>query len=229
VKAVESLPSVSQVYLFLGKCFSYPKEEFYTLVEEERTREELRVLVNGLPFDVDFKGIPPPGLPQEEFESRYINSFDLGFGPALPCPLYESAYGEETSSRDITEDLLCFYDYFHVKLSDKEKDYPDHLVVELEFMAFLAKKEADATGQGKDPAPYRRAQLDFLERHLDKWAYKLDERVQERVREPFYQAASSFLREFVTNHLSYVRKNVDAAEARPSCWQSDKITSPPST
>ena len=229
MEAAECLPSVSQVYLFLGKCFSYPKEELYTLLEEERTGEELRVLVKGLPFDVDFRSIPPRSLPREEFESAYINSFDIGFGPSLTCPLYESAYREDTSSRDITEELLRFYEHFDVRLSDKEKDYPDHLVVELEFMAFLAKKEADALEQGKDPAPYRRAQLDFLERHLDKWVHRLDERVQERVREPFYQGASSFLREFVMNHLPYVRKNIDAAEARPRCWQSDKITLPPST
>lgn len=215
MEAAKSLPSVSQVYLFLGRCFAYPREEFYWLMQDARAGDQLRVLVKGLPFDVDFKGIPPPSLPQEEFESQYINSFDLGFGPALPCPLYESAYGEEISSRDITEDLLRFYDHFQVKLSDQEKDYPDHLAVELEFMGFLTKKEADAMEQGKDPAPYRRAQLDFLERHLDKWVHKLDERVQERVREPFYRGASAFLREFVTNHLSYVRKNVDAAEPRP--------------
>lgn len=207
--AADSLPSVSQVYLFLGKCFSYPKEELYTLVQEERTGEELRVLVKGLPFDVDFQGIPPPGLPQEELESQYINSFDLGFGPALPCPLYESAYGEEdTSSRDITEDLLRFYDHFHVKLSDKEKDYPDHLAVELEFMAFLAKKEADAIGQGKDPAPYLRAQLDFLQRHLAKWVHRLHQRIQKKVREPFYRGASIFLGEFLKSHLSYLRSSV---------------------
>jgi len=210
--------TVSQIYLFLGKCFSYPDEEFYALMKDERTGEQLKGMVGGLPFDVNFKSIPSPSLPQEEFESQYINSFDLGFGPALPCPLYESAYGEEdTSSRDITEDLLRFYDYFHVKLSDQEKDYPDHLVVELEFIAFLAKKEADALEQGKDPAPYRRAQLDFLERHLDKWVCKLDERIQKRIKEPFYRGASSCLGEFLSNHLSYVRKSVgyqvDAAKS----------------
>jgi DMSO reductase family type II enzyme chaperone len=215
VEAAESLPSVSQIYLFLGKCFSYPKEEFYTLVEEERTGEELRVLVKGLPFDVNFRGIPSPSLPQEEFESEYLSSFDLALaGPSLPCPLYESAYREEeTSSRDITEELLRFYDHFNVKLSDKEKDYPDHLAVELEFMGFLAKKEADAVEQGRDPAAYRRAQLDFLERHLDRWVHRLAERVQERVREPFYRGVSSFLGEFLMCHLLYLREKAAAQES----------------
>ena len=207
MKAAESLPSVSQVYLLLGKCFSYPEEEFYRLMADERAGEELRVMMEGLPFNVNFRGIPSPSLPQEEFESEYLSSFDLALaGPSLPCPLYESAYREEeTSSRDITEELLRFYDHFNVKLSDKEKDYPDHLAVELEFMGLLAKKEADAVEQGKDPAAYRRAQLDFLERHLAKWVPRLHQRIQKKVREPFYRGASIFLGEFLKSHPSYLR------------------------
>jgi DMSO reductase family type II enzyme chaperone len=181
-------------------------------MKEERTGEQLRAMVEALPFAADFKGIPSPSLPQEELESEYINSFDIGFGPSIPCPLYESAYREDTSSRDITEELLRFYEHFDVQLSDKEKDYPDHLVVELEFMAFLAKKEADGAQRGNDPSPYRLAQMDFLERHLEKWVCKLDERIQRGVKEPFYQAASSFLRELMSTHLSHLRE-VDAVKS----------------
>src|SRR3989338_461747 len=138
------LPSVSQLYLFLGKCFSYPIQEFYTLMKDGRTGEQLRAMVEGLAFAVKFRGILAPSLPQEELESEYISSFDIAFGPSLPCPLHESDHRDDVSSTDITEELLRFYEHFQVKLSDKERDYPDHLVVELEFMAYLAKKEADA-------------------------------------------------------------------------------------
>jgi len=208
MEAADSLPSVSQVYLFLGKCFSYPTQEFYQLTQDEGTGAEVRVMVEALPFAVNFKGIPTPGLPQEEFESEYIGTFDIAFGPSHPCPLHESDYRDDVSSTEITEELLRFYEHFQVKLSDKERDYPDHLVVELEFVAYLAKKEADAGKRGNDPAPYRRAQVDFLERHLDKWVPKLDEKIQKRIKQPFYQGASSFLREFLSSHLSYLRRNV---------------------
>jgi len=211
MEAAESLPSVSQVYLFLGRCFSYPKEDFYHLIADERAEEELRAMVEALPFAVNFKAIPTPSLPQEDFESEYISTFDIAFGPSHPCTLHESDYRDDVSSTDITEELLRFYEHFQVKLSDKEKDYPDHLVVELEFMAFLAKKEADAAKRGNDPAPYRRAQVDFLERRLDQWVSKLDDKIQKRIKEPFYREASSFLREFLTNHLSYLRSLPQAA------------------
>jgi len=208
MEAADSLPSVSQLYLLLGRCFSYPTQEFHQLTQDEGTGEQVRAMVEALPFDVNFNGIPSPSLPQEEFESEYISAFDIAFGPSHPCPLHESDHRDDVSSTDITEELLRFYEHFQVKLSDKERDYPDHLVVELEFMAYLAKKEADAGKRGNDPAPYRRAQADFLGRHLDKWVPKLDEKIQKRMKQPFYQGASSFLREFLSSHLSYLRKNV---------------------
>src|SRR3990167_7476505 len=60
-----SIPPVSQVYLFLGKCFSYPQDELYALLKDERIGEEFRALVEELPFTVNFKGIPSPRLPPQ--------------------------------------------------------------------------------------------------------------------------------------------------------------------
>jgi len=108
-------------------------------------------------------------------------------------------------ARDIYEDLLRFYDYFDIKLSEQEKDYPDHLTVELEFMAFLSKKEGDATGSGVSPDPYRLAQLDFIERHLDKWVHKLDEKIQTKVNDPFYKGVSAFMKGFIKEHHLYLQ------------------------
>src|SRR3989338_5701983 len=113
-----SIPPVSQVYLFLGKCFSYPQDELYALLKDERIGEEFRALVEELPFTVNFKGIPSPRLPQEELESAYINSFDIGFGPSLPCPLYESGDRGGTSSRGITEGALRFFEKLYVRVGD---------------------------------------------------------------------------------------------------------------
>ena len=199
--------SISQIYLFLGRCFSYPKNEFYEAMKDIRIREEVLGFLEGLPFKVNFGdgltgGIPSTSLSLEEFESEYVSTFDIN--PSRP--LYETAYSrEDMCARDIYEDLLRFYDYFDIKLSEQEKDYPDHLTVELEFMAFLSKKEGDATGSGVSPDPYRLAQLDFIERHLDKWVYKLDEKIQTKVNDPFYKGVSAFMKGFIKEHHLYLQ------------------------
>lgn len=193
---------ISRLYLLLGRCFSYPEEGFAGSIQDKRMEDEIKDLVKGLPFEMNFMGIPSTS--QDEIESEYINNFDMGGGRTL----YESAYTghrDDMCARDIYTDLLRFYEHFDIKLADKEKDYPDNLAVELEFMAYLAKKERDAIAHGKDPVPYSLAQHDFLERHLNKWVHKLDERIQKRGKEPFYMGASAFLSEFIKKHLSYIR------------------------
>lgn len=197
--------SISKLYLFFARCFSYPVREFYEAMKGADAQNELDSIVKGLPFEMNFKGIPSPSLPQEEFEGEYVNALDMAGGR----PLYESAYTsyrDDMCSRDIYEDILRFYEHFNVKLNEREKDYPDHLSAELEFMSFLSKREADAVEHGKEPAPYRLAQLDFLERHLSKWVHRLDERIQKGIKEPFYKEASSFMKEFLKGHLVYLNQ-----------------------
>lgn len=201
----KSIKPVSVIYLFLGRCFSYPEEGFYAAMKGIEVVEEMMALVEMLPFDVDFRGIPSPYLSLEELEIEYINTLDIAMGR----PLYESAYTgyrDDMCSRDIYEDLLRFYEHFKIKLNDSEKDYPDHLAVELEFMAFLANKEAEALDLGKDAGPYHLAQLDFLERHLNKWVPKLDEKIQKKLNEPFYKGASAFMTEFLKDHTLHLRR-----------------------
>ncbi|MBI1864424.1 MAG: molecular chaperone TorD family protein [Nitrospirae bacterium] len=123
------IESTSRIYLLLGRFFSYPDGRFYGTTKDPRIQEDLRSLVDGLPFDVKFEDIPSPSVPQDEFESEYINSFDI----TPPCPLYEFHYRSgELTRREILEELLCFYGHFDVKLSETEKDYPDHLVTDPE-------------------------------------------------------------------------------------------------
>ncbi len=205
IKKIESgrdSVSISRLYLFLGRCFSYPTEKFYEAVKSAELSDEMDALIERLPFKINFIDIIPLSLPMDEFESEYINTFDI----TPSCPLYESSYPrEDMTARDIYEDILRFYEHFDIKLTDKEKDYPDNLVAELEFMAFLAKKESEAIENGKTTQPYGLAQIDFLERHLRKWVPLLYERVNVRIKEPFYQKTGELLRNFVDSHYIFLK------------------------
>ncbi|MBI3813787.1 MAG: molecular chaperone TorD family protein [Nitrospinae bacterium] len=204
MEAIVNNHSISQMYLFFARCFSYPEREFYEVVKGREAQKELDAIVKGLPFEMNFKGIPSPSLPREEFEGEYVNALDMAGGR----PLYESAYTsyrDDMCSKDIYEDILRFYEHFNVRLNEREKDYPDHLAAELEFMFFLSKKEIDAKEQGKDAEPYHLAQMDFLERHLSKWVHKLDERIQKKIKEPFYKEASAFMVEFLKGHQLHLQ------------------------
>ena len=199
------IEATAQIYLLLGRLFSYPAEEIQVVTRHASLNAAVMGLVESLPFTVSFGGFPAPSLLPEELESEYIRLFDLGFAGSPPCSLYEADYRKgELSRAEILEELFRFYGHFDVSLGGAERDYPDHLVVELEFMAFLAGKEAGAIARGTQPDSYRLAQKDFLERHLGCWVPRLDSRIQ-RVEEPFYRGVSAFMREFIEGHLSSLR------------------------
>ena len=200
---------VSQCYLFLGNCFSFPGDPLTVLTENKEGMNLLKASIAELPFPVEWSDFPKPSLSKEELKNYYISVFDIGQeGKSPASPLYEGLTRKDEARESIMMELLRFYHYFDMKLQEEGRDFPDHLVAELEFMAFLSQKEATALERGKNSHPYRFAQLDFLERHLDRWVPALNERISQRVEEPFYTAASAFMAAFITAHLSWLRKNV---------------------
>lgn len=111
-------------------------------------------------------------------------------------------------------DILRFYDYFDVKLAEDERDFPDNLLTELEFMAYLGEKESQAVEGGMEPGAYRKAQIDFLERHLSKWVHLLTERLQGTGSEPFYREVGSLMSRFIDGHLLYLKKALEEGGVR---------------
>lgn len=94
---------------------------------------------------------------------------------AVPdCPLYETACGPTDAFRQpqTLADLHGFYRAFGVVLARGAGERADHLAVELEFMHFLAFREAWAREYHGDEqvAVLLDAQHRFLEHHLGAWA-----------------------------------------------------------
>lgn len=93
----------------------------------------------------------------------YNHAFDPSVNPAA-CSLREGAYAKEDQCA-LFEELVRFYEFFGLRRSE-QAELPDHLAVELEFMHLLTHLEARATGAPEQLASVRRAEHDFLNRHL---------------------------------------------------------------
>jgi DMSO reductase family type II enzyme chaperone len=106
--------------------------------------------------------------------------YHAAFDPAVSQEagsLHEAAYASEDRSA-LLEELLRFYRHFGLA-RDERAELPDHLEVELEFMHFLCWLEHAASARGEDVAGLRRAQRDFLARHLQRLAAGLAARCAE--------------------------------------------------
>lgn len=65
--------------------------------------------------------------------------------------------------------IQAFYRHFDLQAATDDEgrnEEPDHVATMLEFMAVLHHLEAQALERSSDPAAYRRAQRDFLQRYL---------------------------------------------------------------
>lgn len=149
--------ALADSYLAMAQLFSYPDPEAWQ-----------RLVAHGL---VD------PALGQKTLEADYMAAFELGRGK-VPVPLFEGLHRGDLGREGILEDLLRFYEFFDVKLSETDRDFPDHLVTELEFLAWLCMREQTAQREGSDAAPFRRAARDFLDRHLAAWLPEFRQRLE---------------------------------------------------
>lgn len=145
---ITEMGSLAENYLAMAQLFSYPNRETWQRLAEH--------------------GIVDPALSAEEMEAEYLAAFEVG-RDAAAVPLFEGMHHENAGRAGILEDLLRYYEFFDVKLSESDREYPDHLVTELEFIAWLSQCEWLAEQEEQDAEPFRRASRDFLDRHLAAW------------------------------------------------------------
>jgi DMSO reductase family type II enzyme chaperone len=137
----------------------------------------------------------------EEFQSAYIGLFEVGGEMGAPSPLYEGEYGG--GRMKVMEEVLRFYHYFGLRLSEEKRDRPDHLASELEFMHLLTFKETEGLLQGADRSAYRQAEHDFLRFHLTDFVASVAGKIGGRGA-PFYSDLAQLAHGFCAKEFAYL-------------------------
>lgn len=105
-----------------------------------------------------------------DLEARYISLFEAA-APGVPCPPYESAWlGEGVQPGLLYADVERAYARGRVTPT-AAGDAPDHVAIELEFIALLCHREAAAWRRrdAADAGAVLRVARSFFERHLVAW------------------------------------------------------------
>ncbi|MBI2999433.1 MAG: molecular chaperone TorD family protein [Deltaproteobacteria bacterium] len=194
----------SGLYSLLSKAFRFPTPEQYERVKSGQFADEVQQALAQLPYD-GLKADPlgrGAGLSYEEFQSRYIELFDVGGAHGPPCFLYE---GESGGGRmKVMEEILRFYHHFGLRLSTERRDRPDHLASELEFMHLLTFKEAESLLQGKERGAYQKAERDFLRFHLNDFVATVAEKIG-GTGVPFYAGLAQLSATFCQREVAHLR------------------------
>lgn len=206
VKGLEGLPALgasarSQLYLLFSDSFHVPDEEFYTDLKSGALKQWIQGALGRLPYQLavqDSVELLDAAANYEEFNSEYMRLFELG--PL--CPLYESQYtgGQAT----VFEELVSFYNFFGLTAA-QARELPDHLRIELDFMHFLTFKEAESLHSGADPGSFVRAERDFLQRHLGRWAPLLSQKAEQFARLDFFKGLTKLVSEFIHSECAWLQ------------------------
>ncbi len=188
--------SRSLIYSFLSRAVAYPSPEHQTVM-----REQIAPALGGLDGD---EGVPS-GLrealrlvdrPLDEMREAHAAIFTMTV--SADCPDYETAY----NCRDVFQqahamaDVAGFYRAHGLNVGGRQYERPDHITTELEFMGFLALKEAYALEKlgSENVEMAREAQALFLKEHLGCWGPALGRRIEAQAEsDTFFASAGKAL------------------------------------
>jgi TorA maturation chaperone TorD len=175
------------LYRFLAAALSDPLSDQWTVLSDaasrslaadaaELLREEAQaspaVLGFGeVPTDLlDLALLPALAVPREEWTAEYDRVF--GLVPSREWPPYETEYHSTTEpffrSQQLA-DVAGFYRAFGLEPSHRAPERPDHIAMELEFMAFLLAKKRLAEN-AEQVIVCTEAEAAFFRDHLAWWA-----------------------------------------------------------
>ncbi len=145
-----------------------------------------------------------PGISEgEEAGIAYNEAFENSISKRA-ASLNEASYISHQQDA-LLEELVRFYDYFGLKRNE-DSEMPDHLSVELEFMHFLTFLEQKACERGEPIHELRKAQYDFLERHIKRLTNGAVDSFQSE--NPYYQQVLVDLQGFIQLELEELNNAV---------------------
>jgi TorA maturation chaperone TorD len=124
--------------------------------------------------------------------TRLFGSVRESYGPPPP---YESVHRGSSLPTDVVVAVSAFYADAGLAPIDQAAP-PDHLGVELRFLALLCHGESEAwrKGMSVDAIQSLKRQRDFLDRHLMQWAPDYLDVVQANTQHPFYRYLTALAR-----------------------------------
>ncbi len=204
----------SAVYLRLARAFGFPTPD---LVQEIASSEFLAGLlaeVALLPFAFEIEdgerlALADGDAAYEEAAQEYLRLFEVGAGRP-PCPLYEGSH--RSGKMNIMEEAVRFYEHFGLRT--EPGDQPDHVCAELEFMHYLAFKEAAAITSGNGTGGLALAQRDFLARRLCRWLPRLRARAEQCGASPLYRSIATVSERFCSTDRAALKKRGAKPDAK---------------
>jgi len=171
---------------------------------------------------------------QQQAQHEFISLFKVP--GAQYVPPYESVFrdtrevaGRKTKGLLMGQSAVDVRKWYHLaalEISDEYKDLPDHICLELNYLAHLCGKEQEFTSRNKT-AKLKRAremQRDFLAAHVVSWIGDLRDKIHEKSQHAYYRAIADMAVEFTRRDLLTL-EDMHGASSGSSAPEYEKIDS----
>lgn len=183
--------SKQQQYELLALAFSYPQEE---LISAIRTGVYDKLLASSAPIPIRL----------EDLEVEYCRLF---VGPGhVEVPPYESVYRQHDINMqaglvmgESALEVKAKYQQAGLQITDDFHDMPDHIAVEILFLAYL-----EAMAGMYPEAGYQEDKQRFIHEHLGRWVEPFAREVMEHSRHPWYTFASYLLIDIIQSEAAEI-------------------------
>jgi TorA maturation chaperone TorD len=189
-------------YRIFGSLFLYPEQ--FRLVE---IRNASSVLIGeSWPFSAAVESLIEQLAEIDPNHGRAIvNEYNRLFLIRPKAPPYETIYTDaEGQMRGLlTAQLEEKYLNAGLAISPELNELPDHISVELEFMAYMCMKESEAHSANEvlEATHFRDLQVSFMGQHLARWFPSFAKRINEADPGSIYQYLLPAAYEFLRNEL----------------------------
>jgi DMSO reductase family type II enzyme chaperone len=184
----------SLAYNVFALMFEYPDGERGETIRSgelvTRLREALVAIDPTIDEVANWDALRDAGEDDDDLAVEFTRLFDVGAG-APPCPLHGGLYfGARMKTM---EEAVRFYNFFGLTLSETQRELPDHLTTQLEFLHFLAFREAEVLEE-----------RDFVARHPGRWVPELRKRLEAEQPMPFFRELICRLASFLESESLYL-------------------------
>lgn len=188
----------SATYQVLGQLFAAPDAAFAEKTASGQWVSDFTEAIELLAFDWEIGEVPTGDAGEDQLREAYERLFLAEHDGVRR--IWGGAYVADRDQNLV--ELRRAYEYYGLGTGNDEVPF-DHLTAEVDFMQFLAFKEAAASSPrlGKS---FRRAQVDFLERQLGDWVPQFAAAVRGADPTPFYAWAIDRLESFVAADAKWV-------------------------
>ena len=215
--ATSSAATYSQLYGLLGECFCYPDADLAESVRSGALARQASTLCGeldaGLLESLDLSALEDEAATSGVLSREFTRLFDAG-ARGTACSLNGGL--QVGPQMKVMEEAVRFYGHFGLTLSEEQKELPDHLTTELNFLHFLALGEHELQAQGAPTTAYRLARRDFIARHPGRWVPIMKQKLQTMKPLPLFLALIELLEHLLSRDLAELEAAHGTAPLQPS-------------